>query len=57
MLGRLNVDGIAGSTTQVDPATRADLALGASHAGTGCRATGTAGTGVPHIRRQSAVGH
>lgn len=33
MLGRLNVDGIAGSTTQVDPATRADLALGASHAG------------------------
>ena len=33
MLGRMNIDGIAGSTTQVDPVSRADLALGATTSG------------------------
>jgi len=32
MLGRMNIDGNAGSTTQVDPVSRADLALGANTA-------------------------
>jgi hypothetical protein len=32
MLGRMTIDGVAGSTTQIDPVSRADLALGGTSA-------------------------
>ena len=64
MLGRMNIDGIAGSTTQVDPFSRADLALGASTSG--IESPKHAATGVvkpqalpmelpPHIHEKAKV--
>ena len=64
MLGRMNIDGIAGSTNRVDPATRVELALGASTSGIESpnhAVTGTVKTQAlpmelpPHIHEKAKV--